>query len=125
MCESEDLDRFSISARCHAFLHPIALATWGLYIRLAAKFMLPGTFLDVVARRASSFGNLDANSHSVTPQRESGRAVVGPLIAASENEKGCPASSREIPRHKTRKDDSPRAPAKARQRHKVVPTGIS
>ena len=25
MCESEDLDRFSISARCHAFLHPIAL----------------------------------------------------------------------------------------------------
>jgi hypothetical protein len=26
MCESEDLDRFSISARCHAFLHPIALA---------------------------------------------------------------------------------------------------
>ena len=25
--ESEDLDRFSISARCHAFLHPIALTS--------------------------------------------------------------------------------------------------
>ena len=25
MCESEDFDRFSISARCHVLLHPIAL----------------------------------------------------------------------------------------------------
>jgi hypothetical protein len=42
MCESEDLDRFSISARCHAFLHPIALGC-------GASGIAPSGYIEQVA----------------------------------------------------------------------------